>query len=450
MAGIFSALSTVFSITETVADMTSKEMTGKEKADHIRNVLKKTSLISTDGSITKLLGAYTIEPFIIVSKNAKESEIVDKVIEANLDLFASYYMQAFNILTGVNKLDISLTVRLLGTDNAGVGSAAKEGILKYLSREEHVDEISKLMSSGGFLSTENDYSSERNDRENARELREQAKFKLDVALAKKRELRDQAKFDREEELLKNSKPNTKMNVTTEIGADESLNKISDQPTYGMLQRNLEIIVNAESKTTSNGKTLDTSTSKIVIPITIRAFIIYAGVDSIINMLAPNSRDKTFGSRLDEYRAGAITFKELMFAGDLIKQYKENRLKDREGLIKLTNERIVSANAKIIENGMVGYEKYYNMLVLTNEDKIIFNRHIGGDIANEKYKQMFMNQSHAIVTTILDDDYERAQMLIKDIRGSVDIGYKNLSKRKNKDIDISEILKAFAANKPPVF
>lgn len=441
MAGIFSALSTVFSITETVADMTSKEMTGKEKADHIRNVLKKTSLISTDGSITKLLGAYTIEPFIIVSKNAKESEIVDKVIEANLDLFASYYMQAFNILTGVNKLDISLTVRLLGTDNAGVGSAAKEGILKYLSREEHVDEISKLMSSGGFLSTESD----KTLRDQVNELRNRT-----IQNLKNNIKQNSVVVDKKSDNNKNDKPKTGMFVNTKIGADESLNKISDQPTYGMLQRNLEIIVSAESKTTSNGKTLDTSTSKIVIPITIRAFIIYAGVDSIINMLAPNSRDKSFGSRLDEYRAGAITFKELMFAGDLIKQYKENRLKDREGLIKLTNERIVSANAKIIENGMVGYEKYYNMLVLTNEDKIIFNRHIGGDIANEKYKQMFMNQSHAIVTTILDDDYERAQMLIKDIRGSVDIGYKNLSKRKNKDIDISEILKAFAANKPPVF
>lgn len=56
--------------------------------------------------------------------------------------------------------------------------------------------------------------------------------------------------------------------------------------------------------------------------------------------------------------------------------------------------------------------------------------------------MFMDQAHAIVTTILDD-YERANMLIKDIRGSVDIGYKNISKRKNKDLDISEILKVSA-------
>ena len=461
MAGIFSALSAAFSLTETVVDMSDKNLSDKEKADYIRKVLKKTSLISTDGSITKLLGTYVIEPFIIVSKNAKESEIVDKIIEANVDLFASYYMQAFNILTGVNGMDVNIAVRLLGTDNAGVGSAAKEGILKYLSREDFQDEVSKLMNSNGFLSTEanHPYEYERELREEAREKREQERHELDKKLKMVNNARETAKFKRDQEkynreqalIAKNNTSSTTMKINTPtIGSDDSLNKISDQPTYGLMQRNLEIIVSAESKTTMGGKTVDTGTSQIVIPVTIKALIVYAGTDSILNMLAPNSRDKRFGARLDEYRAGAITFKELMFAGDLIKQYKQNRLKDKEGLLKLTNERIVSANAKIIENGVVGFEKYYNMLILTNEDKILFNKHIGGDISNEKYKQMFMDQAHAIVTTILDDDYERANMLIKDIRGSVDIGYKSISKRKNKDLDISEILKAFAANKPPVF
>lgn len=413
MAGIFSALSSAWSITDTMGDIFGKGLTDKQKAEKIKALISKTNLIRTDGSVTKLVSRFVIEPFIIVSKDAKESEVIDKIIEANLDLFSSYYMQAFNILTSIEKLDVSVAVRLLGTDNGGVASAAQTGLLKYLSREDHdfSSEVDKLMNSGGFLSIESN-----NGMSHPITIKNSLKSK------------------------------------SEIKASESLNKLPEQPTYSLLQRNLEIVVSLDTVSThSNGKIeRDKDSGKIIIPITIKALVIFANRDSILNMLAPNSRDKRFGSRLDEYRAGAITFKELIFAGDLIKQYKANRMDDKEGLIKLTNERIVSANSKVIDQGVVGFDKFYNMIIMTNEDKVYFNRHIGGDISNEKYKQDFMNQAHAIATTILDDDYERANMLIKDIRGNVDIGYKTIAKRKSKDLDLTEIMKAFAANKPPVF
>lgn len=413
MAGIFSALSSAWSITDTMGDIFGKGLSDKQKAEKIKALISKTNLIRTDGSVTKLVSRFVIEPFIIVSKDAKESEVIDRIIEANLDLFSSYYMQAFNILTSIEKLDVSVAVRLLGTDNGGVASAAQTGLLKYLSREDHdfSSEVDKLMNNGGFLSIE-------------------------------------ANDDKSHPItIKN-----RLSNRTEIKGSEGLNKVSEQPTYSLLQRNIEIVINLDMISTQpDGKmTRDKDRGSIVIPITIKAIVIYAGRDSILNMLAPNSRDKRFGARLDEYRAGAITFKELIFAGDLIKQYKANRMADKEGLIKLTNERIVSANSKVIDQGVVGFDKFYNMIIMTNEDKVYFNRHIGGDISNEKYKQDFMNQAHAIAATILDDDYERANMLIKDIRGNVDIGYKTIAKRKSKDLDLTEIMKAFAANKPPVF
>ena len=477
MAGIFSALSSAWSITDTMGDIFGNGLSDKEKAEKIKALIGKTNLIRTDGSITKLVSRFVIEPFIIVSKDAKESEVIDKIIEANLDLFSSYYMQAFNILTSIEKLDVSVAVRLLGTDNGGVASAAQTGLLKYLSREDHdfSNEVDKLMKSGGFLSIENDddfYKQARHDREESRDNRESLKFNLDTKLSinrdnrdKRREARDIEKHEMDKMLSANkdsrdqkkferdmSPVKHKYSNRSEIMANDSLNKVTEQPTYSLLQRNLEIVVTMDTISKhSNGKIdRDKDSGKIIIPITIKALVIYAGRDSILNMLAPNSRDKRFGSRLDEYRAGAITFKELIFAGDLIKQYKANRMADKEGLIKLTNERIVSANSKVIDQGVVGFDKFYNMIIMTNDDKVYFNRHIGGDISNEKYKQDFMNQANAIATTILDDDYERADMLIKDIRGNVDIGYKSIAKRKSKDLDLTEIMKAFAANKPPVF
>ena len=44
------------------------------------------------------------------------------------------------------------------------------------------------------------------------------------------------------------------------------------------------------------------------------------------MIEPRDMKKSFIYRLDEYKSGAIKFRDLIFAGDLIKSYKKNKIK----------------------------------------------------------------------------------------------------------------------------
>ena len=169
------------------------------------------------------------------------------------------------------------------------------------------------------------------------------------------------------------------------------------------------------------------------------------------MLKPNDRTKKFGYRLDEYKSGAISLRELIFCGDLIKSYKNNKLKDKDGLISIIKQREESANSKLISTReMVGFEKYYNMLIVTADEKILLSKHVGGDILNEKYKQELMTQAHALTLSVIDPDYERVYILTKDIRGRSDVTFKAIARKSNKESDATDIMKAILANRPPVF
>ena len=58
------------------------------------------------------------------------------------------------------------------------------------------------------------------------------------------------------------------------------------------------------------------------------------------------------------------------------------------------------------------------------------------------------QSHNL--SVLDDDTERARILISDLQGEMNIGYKKINNYKDSDNGMMDFMKYFIANKTPVF
>jgi len=119
------------------------------------------------------------------------------------------------------------------------------------------------------------------------------------------------------------------------------------------------------------------------------------------------------------------------------------------LTDMINQRTLTANAKVITEGGVGFEKYFNMLVLSNATKAMVEKHVKGSIKKSKYKERLMEQAKALLVTHVDSDYERVTIYTKDIAGTSDITFKSLSKGKG-DNDMTDIFKALVSNRPPVF
>lgn len=360
-----------------------------EKAAAIKEALiDKTALIRTDGSITKLLNAYTVEPILIVSHNASKCEVIEKVIELNADIFCSYYLQAFEILKTMHGLNSTIAIDLLSTDAGVVGSIIKGGINKLSSESHEPDYIDMLY---------NDFKITISRENNASHIRQVSKDDKDSGYK-----------------------------------------------YGILERKLLVTIGYRVE--------DKNKERIELPITIKAHTVFASLDNIITILEPNSRDKTFSARLDEYRSGAISLAQLVTSSDLIEQYKKNKIKDKEGLLDFINSRVLSANSKVLLSkgkAAVGFEKYYNMLMITAEDKVRIDRAIGGDITKEANKQQLLNQVYGMCYTLVDEDYERITIYTKDIRGVSTTSFKALARRKDGNVDYSELVKAMISNRPPV-
>ena len=409
MAGIFSAIGALEKIYQTVRDIKEDP---KNAVKTYEEATKRMGMIKTDGSITKFLSKFIVEPVVIISKDAKNTEYADKLITLNTDMFASFYLQAFHALNNLYGFEAHMAIHLLSTDSdTAIGKAVdlgmKTGLQWYADHQSHTDYFTDLLN--------NKYLS----------LSHEAKYHNDQRVDVK-----------------------------DTGFKNKTRDLIDENLYYVNHRELSInmtLNNVHEKEENGKQEAPTVLRTVIIPITIKTHVIVAPFDNIINMLKPNDRTKSFGYRLDEWKSGAISLADLIFCGDLIKSYKKNKLKDKEGLISIIKQREESANAKFVDTkGIVGFEKFYNMLIVTADEKILLNKHVGGNIDNEKYKQELLTQAHALTISILDDDYERVYIMTKDIRGRSDISYKTLSKKNNKSTDTEDILKALMANRAPAF
>lgn len=408
MAGLIAALSTVANIATAVNE------TDKSKARALLSTIgsKEFRPLQTDGSITKLLSNFIVEPIAIVSNDLKHEEVIENVLDVTVDVFASFYLQAFEVLRTIYRIDNALVIDILGTDNGSLSRVVMSGLDSVVSKEEIRDYLSEILTTEDIsLSLE----SNRNSKVNKKELKE---VETSAIIMKELEISIGVR-----------------NITGGKKSEKKIRGLDGSVSHDKDENLVENIYNTEY---------------VVIPITIKTNVVFTDFDNILNMLKPNANDKLFGYRLDEYRAGAISLMDLIFASDLIKEYKKNKLKDKDDLISMMNKRTLSANSKIVTSNIIGYEKYYNMIFITAEEKILLNKHLTGDVIKPKYKEKFMEEAKALLLTIIDLDYERMIMLTKDIKGKSDTTLKAISKRKDNSADYGEIIKSVMANKPVVF
>lgn len=450
--GIGSAIATVGAFLNTQKAISDGADAKTVMLDFLNTVeSKQFGLAKTQGSITKLLKPYIVEPIIITTDTCRSIEVFDKVLQLNTDIFASFYLQAFKILSDQFEMPLDMTIQILSTDNTSLTSTSKKALIKALSREEanvpnflqavlsQEDQYLRLSHEAGWFKKLFSGLTSSGQPETLDEAEQLSRIKLNETLSKQAKA-NAAAADRAN---LNDGP---IDKGTRVDFKSSFKdlEIDKDPLYGSLIRTLEL------------QYVQRLTKQIlVMPITIKAHVIISDIHNILGMLAPNSRDKKFVNRLDEWRAGAISFWDLIACNDLIADYKKNKLKDKDDLLSVINARakgsaLTAANTALTsggKTGVEGFEKNYNMLVVSADEKVRLDRHIGGDISKEKYKQELLEQAHAMLCTVLDQDYERANILTKDIRGVSDIGFKALGRRKDKDNDMAGILQSLLTAKP---
>jgi len=448
----------------------------------------KMALINADGSMLKLLGKYIVEPIAVVSEDLKDVEELDHILGLHMDMFTGYYMQVFDILRNQYGLSITTVVDTLSTDNGGLTRVLVKGLDAgvELSNEsddikDYLGELLKLSSAVvtdlGVITTEKNEHNRGDTRSHNyddnyrvdREPHTQSKLaknnvmhsisnssslknKIETTIAMdriKQNIKDRHDHDKLEQLKKT--PGNKRIFATNKNIEVNPTKLSDAHKDllipNAIQRTIEIKVEAAMPEPGSDGVFHTKT--IVVPVTIKLGVIFSSTENIINAISTKSAEYGFSERLDSYRAGAISLTDFVFASDLIRKYKKHKLKDKTDLLKIIDFRELSGNSKLVTNGFAGFEKFYNMYIISPDAKNAIEREVRSKLAS-KGKDKFLEAGNGLSVTVVDPDYERIRIMFKDIRGKSDLSIKNAVKKDKNGSDYSEIVKALIANKPPAF
>ena len=365
------------------------------------------SKFKTTGSITKLLKTLIVEPTIIVSEEARNSKAFDQAVSVSLDIFSSFYMQAFQILTQLNGKSSVEAIDILSTNNYKTTD-----LLKIAASKAGSSGLSYAATVAGMsLSTES---------------------------LKEPKTLNQLDF---------SSPSIYFNSEAEHGTLKDVYARDSGTGQGLASACVKSLMLSINRVDDEGKK-----ESIQIPITIACTIRTVSQKELLKVVENKSSNFSWASRWMEYRSGGITLGDFLFCSDLIKEYKKNRLDKASQLLGELAEQKSSMYARKQLTHLAGAEASYNTVILSELDAEYISKAFKKDITSYNGKQDYLEAMNAHNLTILDEDNERCQIYISDLQNSIDIGYNKLMKsnNSNKDGAMLEMMKYFMANKTPTF
>lgn len=429
----------IFSLTDLIG-LVKSDSSDRDKLNAYEKIEQKKldELFETRGSIMSLLEPYLIEPILFLSSTVKNNSNgkYQDAINDQIDYFTSIYCQAFKILTQVHGIDGQIAVRLLKTTGYGLSPV-----------EYGIDNVKK------FLRKEIKQSFESAMCRAERQIREanRSKFLTFDSLSsredkkKDEEEKDGPKYDDDHESKRSGVNNGDGN------AKFSTSKIGDAVDgvgYYYQIRNFSVSIPVDMESVDK-KGTKVTIKQVEIPITIKCNVVIVHPEQLINALTSKRDSNTLFNRILSYRAGGISFFELIFATDLISQYAESKRKDKDDIINILNSREFTSYAEAIANGKVrnlsmpvGYERFYNLFCVTEEDFKLFEIPVGGSLDKLVIREKLFNKLNAQQIMVLDTQLETAKLYLQKFPEPCYIPFSKLGKRKSdKRDDLDDLFKA---------
>lgn len=338
---------------------------------------------NTQGSITKLIAETIIAPRIIISESLKTNKDIDKIINLNIDITAGMISRAFFLLTELKGMSPNTAFDILKTKKETVSG------LQSLSGYKDTDNLYRLMKSSKGLT-----------------------FGKSLTV---RMLAD--KPAKEEE---NNRGNKKDEITTLYSKDIDL------------------------KLTIKAK--DGSTRSLTIPIIVKAHVSYNSISRLKEDLIDKRFEKDMTERLMEAKAGVISWKNFWIPMDMLKEYKEKKIKDVDSLLAYTEDRARLAVNKIPTTGMQSLGTYLGSLIVSyNDMEDIENNVLRGSIQKDTKRELLFNNSKVSLLNIVDTDYDKLTIITKDIEGQSLMDLKSL-KKNNGGNEVNDLFKDLLMNR----
>jgi len=359
----------------------------KNVAEGKDDFLKVNPDIESSGKITKLMSSFTYTPNIVIDNNLKymdEGHLRD-LVKTELLAFSGILLQAFRVLSEVYSDKPSVIVNKM----------ANHGKVQYAD----------LVHGQGLLGASEG-------------------------------------FDYTHDLLNGDgplpMPGNEANYGGHDKAATITNNTSISKDVSIFITTYEVQISVE---TENG-----DTRLIVLPVIIYPNIIYTDVNSFLNNMIESNNGKGLFERIDDYKAGMISLGDLVFATDLVKKYKEKKIKNTNDFANYLNKIDKVSSMKDLFYGHNSFHKNFNIYILDVANKTLIEKELKGSVYVERYKNKLTDTLAAFSVTLVDSEAEEVVIFMDSIPGFTTLNFNML--KKEKETKIEDVMKELVKNKQP--
>lgn len=439
------------------------------------------------GTLTGITKNLIVEPTIITTPNVRNSKVFDNLVSLNINLFTSFYIQAFQILSDVlgqrpiEAIDILSTNKYTG---AAMERYTRNKVYDFLLNKEALD---TPMCLGDIDFTNPIFLLNQEDRNELKTLLEYT-VELDMNMESNPPINigaivnaaarraQQARQPVQPQPPQPPQVNNNQNNNNGKGNNNNGNNNNNTPVdrvtarsltrekitdridmyrkqadamYESLNQVLVRSINVKARRAGSGGGASAG-DEYIIPITIVGTIKVVPVEEIIVAISNYDYKKSFTYRYREWRSGGISLADLVFASDLIQEYKKNKLSKDSKLMSDIETKKRASGIRQTVTGTIGAEVSYNMIQVTDYELEMIEKAYNKKLDSYNNRNAFLKVLNAHNLSVVDDDAERVQIFISDIQGSMDVGFNKLIKREDRDINMLELFRAMSNNTAPIF
>jgi hypothetical protein len=396
--------------------------TGLGMAAKIVNTIKGGMAYYKDSSLPEVTKLTQVEPYTIVSKDLLNNPETKTVLNSLLSIFTAYYLQAVDILTKVQDVEVVRILDKLNPNRDETGFLLAEG-KTWGSMEAYKEGSFRHMSLEGY------------------------KFCLPT--------HSMAMEQDQEDDVTNVTTHVHNNITVPSpqmagGKGDELAKIDLSDLVNLSVGRLVNVKIAYSH--SEYKDGKSETRYATIPMQFRLLVSSVPNDSIVRIATFKNQDLSAGERLHDVKSGKIKFlSDFVMAQDLIDDYKRTAMKDSSGALDEVVRRANNAKKWGLASNNPSLVAASTLVVISDAVARQIEQALGGKLDNPRVRSMFFENTYAMIIAVVSQEWETVTYYTRGIARGATFGFRELEgKSKGTGPDIGDILKALTAGQPPSF
>lgn len=364
-------------------------------------------------SLIETTSVLRVEPLTVISRDALTVDYLQDVMQTLFSLFTGYYMLGLSVVGNIHD---SRVVKTLGRLNPNVDSNSL-----FLSTENF-----KTPYLNGLSTCVEAYTHRLPTSKNKYAIEDTLTILQNKSISQEADTIDK-------------------NASTKGGDFKYIN----DPANLAVGKFIDVKLTFKTEV-NNGNDKDLVDISSSIPINIRLIPAIVNNKQMDAILSLKSTDVSLTERFHSWWGGEISFSDLMFASDLIDEYRKNLIDDETGIMEEIATRVTKAKAVGFVNG-TSLVSASSIFVITDSVVKSIEYKMGGKFKNKSVRDKVFEGTYAMIIAVIDREWDTITFYYRGIDRGTECTVKDIKKiSKTSDNDIMSIFKALTSSNAPSF